>query len=130
MVLLDEAANQIRSVLKDFRPDLLLTADIEGELYIADRRESELDLLRIRGPEKDLFRLCEQPRTEAEIERAFPQAETEWIHQFLQQLVRLRLMLAWEDGSRTRYLALPVSVSGQAFYEKVLRPSLALTAAG
>jgi hypothetical protein len=36
-------------------------------------------------------------------------------------------MLAWEDGTRTRYLALPVSVSEQAFYEKVLRPSLSIT---
>jgi hypothetical protein len=108
----------------------LLTAEIEGELYVADRRESELKLLRISGPEKNLFRLCEQPRTDAEIKRAFPQAETEWIAQFLQQLVELRLMLAWEEGTRPRYLALPVSVSEQAFYEKVLRPSLELAAVG
>ena len=122
-----QLADAVADWKENFRPDLLLTAETEGELYVADRRESELKLLRISGPEKDLFRLCEQPRTDAEIKRAFPQAETEWIQQFLQQLVELRLMLSWEEGTRTRYLALPVSVSEQAFYEKVLRPSLSMT---
>jgi len=129
-------ADAVADWKKNFRADRLLAAEIEGELYVADRRESELNLLRIGGPEKDLFRLCEQPRTQAEIERAFPQAEAEWIERFLQELVGLRLMVAWEDDTRTRYLALPVSISEQSFYEKVLRPSLsmptdmALTAAG
>jgi len=121
-----QLADAIADWKEDFRPDLLLTAEIEGELYVADRRESELKMLRISGPEKDLFRLCEQPRTEAEIARAFPHAETEWLQQYLQHLVGLRIMLAWEDGSRTKYLALPVSISEQSFYEKVLQPSLSI----
>ena len=114
---------------ENFRPDLLIAAESDGVLYIADRRESELKLLRITGLERDLLRLCEQPRTAAEIERAFPQAQAEWIEQFLQQLVELRLMLPWAEASRVRYLALPVFLSEQAFYEKVLRPSLSIKTA-
>ena len=124
-----QLADAVADWKENFRPDLLITAEFNGELYVADRREPELKLLRITGPEGNLFRFCEQPRTIAEIKRVFPEAEVEWIEQFLQQLVEARLMLAWTEGSPTRYLTLPVPVSEKAFYEKVLRPSLELTAA-
>ena len=123
-----QLADAVADWKENFRPDLLITAELNGELYVADRRGSELKLLRITGPERNLFRFCEQPRTIAEIKRALPEAEVEWIEQFLQHLVEARLMLAWTEGSPTRYLSLPVLVSEKAFYEKVLRPSLELTA--
>lgn len=114
-------ADAVAAWREDGRPDTLLAAESDDTLYIADRREPELKLLRLNGLEKEVFEFCEQPRTETEIERAFPQASGAWLEEFLAHLVSRRLMLMWTGEPYPKYLSLPVHVSMHAFYEKVLR---------
>jgi ribosomal peptide maturation radical SAM protein 1 len=118
----ERLADAVAAWKENHRPDTLIASESDGTLYLADRRDSELTLLRLTGLEKDVFSFCEQPRTESEIERAFPQAQREWLVQFLEDLVARRLILTWTGERHSKYLSLPVRVSTLALYEKVLQP--------
>lgn len=124
----DRLADAVAEWTEDYKPDALIAAESDGILYVADRRGSELKLLRLEDLGKDVFSFCEQPRTEIEIESAFSNAEREWLAQFLGSLVEQRLILAWTGERRTKYLSLPVRVSMQDLYEKVLLPRARLSA--
>jgi len=115
---LDDAVTEWQ---QGYQPDALIAAESEDVLYLADRRESKLKLLQLSNLEKEIFGFCEQPRTESEITAEFPETDDEWLAEFLAQLVTRRLMLAWPGESHSRYLSLPVRVSLQDFYEKVLQ---------
>jgi hypothetical protein len=104
-----------------FKPYTLLSSEVEGELYIADRRAGALNLLRLRGLEKDIMNFCAEQRKASAILRAFPSVTPENLCALLDPLVTRRLLLAWGSDSEARYLALPIGVSAEAFYEKVLR---------
>jgi ribosomal peptide maturation radical SAM protein 1 len=118
----ERLADAVAEWKQDYQPDTLIAAEFDDVLYLADRRDSDLKLLRLTHLDKDVFTFCEQPHTEAEIKTEFPQVQNEWLVQFLTDLVERRLMLAWVKEDHSRYLALPVSVSTQALYEKVLQP--------
>lgn len=126
----ERLADAVAEWKEHYQPDTLIAADVDDVLYLADRRESDLKLLRLTDLAREVFAFCEQPHTEAEIKTDFPQAQEQWLVQFLADLVERRLILAWVKEGNSKYLTLPVRVSSVALYEKVLQPRAHVSHAG
>jgi ribosomal peptide maturation radical SAM protein 1 len=101
----------------NFQPQSLVSSELNEMLYISDRRNGEVKLLRLTGLEKAVLTFCNQPHNILEIKRVLPDATTDWLQQLLDVLVDRRLMLAWNTEPHVRYLSLPVHTSTNSMYE-------------
>ncbi len=76
-----------------------------GDFLLIRRRSggSEPETYRLRGPSRDIYRLCEETKTLAEVHRQFSRFSLDRLETFVSDLVRKRLM--FQQGNQVLSLA-------------------------
>jgi ribosomal peptide maturation radical SAM protein 1 len=99
-----------------------------GDFLLIRRRSggTEQETYRLRGPSRDIYRLCEERQTLAEIHRQFPRFSLDRLQTFISDLVRKRLM--FQEGDQVLSLAVNEDPFQAFLYSvsspKASRPSL------
>ncbi len=110
-----ELATAVSAWRSAYQPYRLTSTELDGTLYVADRRDAEPDVLAITGLKKALLDACANGRSQAGVERLADDHAAPRLDEELAALVERRLMLPWDSDKGTRYLSLPVSVSPRGF---------------
>jgi len=114
----------------EYQPLSLVRCETDGSLYVADRRQADLQLLRFAGIEKEILMYCDMPCRLADLARAFRGVSAVWIAEFLSALVARRIVLQWPQAGGDRFLAIAIAVAEQDFYSQVLQPTQVEAASG
>ena len=105
---------------EQYRPNTLVSVELDDSVYVADTRTAEPALYRLDGAQRDVLALCATPRKDVELHAALPQHDPAEIDRVLAGFVAQRIMLRWEDRGQP-YLSLPVPVAPSTFFDVMPR---------